>query len=292
MPAIRPSNAYMDSILGKAHKVLDHGVIRAVDYMGNEAAIVQAARVSYGQGTDTPAKDTALLRYLMRHWHTTPFEMAEVKLHLKMPIFVARQWIRHRTANINEISGRYTTLPTEFYVPRLEDMARQSKDNKQGRGDHLSMEEAIDAAVVMGQAGTAGFAAYNTLMDTFDMAKELARTTLPLSTYTEFYWKIDLHNLLHFLRLRTDSHAQYEIRVYADAIWMMVESWMPTVAEAFRDYRLESVTFSATEMQAIRAVFDASNPFYVRKELDALKEQISAREFDVFLNSLQGRTKA
>jgi len=254
----RASSAFMDRHLGTMHPVLDHGHVRVIDYMGDEAAIVQAARVSYGLGTDTPAKDRALLRYLMRHRHTTPYEMAEVKLHVKMPIFVARQWIRHRTANINEVSGRYTELPREFYVPRKNQIAKQSENNKQGRAEFLTTAQSNEVQAALRHGAELAFADYEGFISIYDLAKELARINLPLSTYTEFYWKIDLHNLLHFLSLRADPHAQYEIRAYAEVMLEMVHGWMPHVYEAFVDYRLAAHTFSRQEMDVLRTMlFDA-----------------------------------
>ena len=280
----RPSSAFMDRHLGSARPVLDHGHIRLIDYMGDEDAIVQAARVSYGLGTDTPAKDKALLRYLMRHRHTTPYEMAEVKLHVKMPIFVARQWIRHRTANINEVSGRYTQLPREFYVPRAKHLAKQATDNKQGRDESFNQDETAYIKGVMLSDGSAAFDRYDEFVDAFDLAKELARINLPLSTYTEFYWKIDLHNLLHFLSLRADPHAQYEIRAYADVILEMVHGWMPDVYDAFVDYRLGAHTFSRQEMEVLRALLKPRIGSIPRHDDMSDRE---AREFRAALGSME-----
>lgn len=280
----RPSVLFMDRNLGSVQPVLDHGHIRLIDYMGDEAAVVQAARVSYGLGTDTPEKDVALLRYLMRHRHTTPFEMAEVKLHLKMPIFVARQWVRHRTASINEISGRYTELPREFYVPRKAQIAMQATDNKQGRAEGLSEENTDFVQAHMRGTAEAAFLVYEGFIEAFDLAKELARINLPLSTYTEFYWKIDLHNLLHFLSLRADPHAQYEIRAYADSILQLIHGWMPNVYAAFVDYRLGAHTFSRQEMDALRGIVLAAGC-----SLDAGLPKVpglSNREHKAFENAL------
>jgi len=250
----------MDQIVGEPVSVLDHGFIRLVDYMGDESSIVQAARVSYGLGTDTPARDAALIRYLLRNHHTSPFEMCEVKLHVKLPIFVARQWIRHRTASVNEVSGRYTALPTEFYVPAEEQVAKQAKDNKQGRGVSVDFDSTNYIKKTMQEDAEAAFARYNEYLTVFDLAKELARNNLPLSTYTEFYWKIDLHNLMHFLRLRTDPHAQYEIRAYADVMQWMVAGWMPNLHKAFVDYRLRSHTFSGPEMDVLEKYLSSQTP--------------------------------
>ena len=253
----RPSSEALDTILGNALPVLDKGFIRVIDYMGNEAAITQAARVSYGRGTTTRSGDRGLLRYLMRHWHTTPFEMCEIKLHVKLPIFVARQWIRHRTANVNEYSARYSILSREFYVPDVADIAKQSTTNKQGRADGTDDIRADEAREMMARAGDYAFDIYEMLSaadepDDMGIARELSRIVTPVSTYTEWYWKVDLHNLLHFLRLRADPHAQKEIREYAARILDIVEVWVPTVHEAFMDYRMDAHTFSKQEMVILR----------------------------------------
>lgn len=258
----RPHSEVLDAILGTAQPVLDHGFIRVIDYMGDEPAIVQAARVSYGEGTKTPSDDRGLLRYLMRHRHTTPFEMCEIKLHVKLPVFVARQWIRHRTANVNEYSARYSILAREFYVPETADIAKQSATNKQGRADGTDDVRADDARDMMRQAADNAFDTYEALSaddepDDLGIARELARIVTPVSTYTEWYWKVDLHNLLHFLSLRADPHAQKEIRVYAEIICEIVEAWMPNVWEAFVDYRLKAHTFSRQEMEIIRDLLNS-----------------------------------
>lgn len=252
--------------------VLDHGFVRLIDTMGDDAAIVQAARVSYGDGTKSVNDDAGLIRYLMRHHHSSPIEMCEIKLHVKMPIFVARQWIRHRTANVNEISGRYSILPNEFYVPAPENVAAQSKVNNQGRGEPLHPELRGLAVSKMEVHGGEAFDLYEALLDVdegYGLARELARIVLPLNTYTEFYWKIDLHNLLHFLRLRLDSHAQYEIRVYAEAIAEIVREWVPATWSAFEDYRLNAVTFSGKEMQVLAEIIAPTVP-------DGLLGQVAA----------------
>lgn len=255
----RPRSEALDAILGVPTDVLDHGFIRVIDYMGDEAAIVQAARVSYGQGTKAVSEDRGLLRYLMRHRHSTPFEMCEIKLHVKLPVFVARQWIRHRTANVNEYSARYSILAREFYVPEAKDIAKQSKTNKQGREEGTDDLRADEAREMMLRAGDHAFDIYEMLSaddepDDMGIARELSRIVTPVSTYTEWYWKVDLHNLLHFLSLRADPHAQKEIRVYAEVICQIVEAWMPNVWEAFVDYRLEAHTFSKQEMAILQAV--------------------------------------
>ncbi|MEO1469890.1 MAG: FAD-dependent thymidylate synthase [Pseudomonadota bacterium] len=251
----RPRVEALDALLGRAIPVLDHGFVRVIDYMGDDAAVVQAARVSYGRGTRTARDDAGLIRYLMRHWHSTPFEMCELKLHVKLPIFVARQWIRHRTANVNEISARYSILDREFYVPAPEHMAVQSATNRQGRGAVLEAEAAGAVRAVMAEEAGRAYDRYEELMDGEagpGLARELARMTLPASIYTQWYWKTDLHNLLHFLRLRADAHAQYEIRAYAEAIGGIVEAWVPATWAAFRDHRLEAVQFSAPAMACLR----------------------------------------
>jgi thymidylate synthase (FAD) len=244
----------MEARLHEAVPVLDAGFVRVVDYMGDDAAIVQAARVSYGRGTKAARDDRGLIRYLMRHWHSTPFEMCEIKLHVKLPIFVARQWIRHRTANVNEYSARYSILDREFYTPAPEHLAAQSSTNRQGRGAVLEGAEAEAALALLRDEAGRAFDAYDRLLgqDGAGLARELARMALPLSTYTQWYWKTDLHNLFHFLRLRADPHAQYEIRVYADAIGALVRAWVPHAWEAFEDYRLGAATFSRPAMACLR----------------------------------------
>lgn len=253
----RPSVPALDSLLGHSFPVLDHGFIRVIDYMGDEAAILQAARVSYGAGTKQVSEDRGLLRYLMRHRHSTPFEMCEIKLHVKLPIFVARQWIRHRTANVNEYSARYSILAREFYVPEIVDIAKQSTTNKQGRADGTDDLRADEAREMMHRAGNDAFDIYEMLSaddepEDMGIARELSRIVTPVSTYTEWYWKVDLHNLLHFLSLRADPHAQKEIRVYAEVILDLLKAWVPNAAEAFDDYRLGAHTFSRQEMELLR----------------------------------------
>ncbi|MHA6262714.1 FAD-dependent thymidylate synthase [Arenibacterium sp. CAU 1754] len=231
-----------------ARPVLDHGFVRVIDYMGDDAAICQAARVSYGKGTKSVQNDEGLIRYLMRHWHSTPFEMCEIKLHVKLPVFVARQWIRHRTANVNEYSARYSILDREFYIPAPEHVNAQSAVNNQGRGAVLEGEEAARVLDILKADSTRAYDHYEQMISEDGqqgLARELARMNLPANIYTQWYWKVDLHNLFHFLRLRADSHAQYEIRVYADAICEMVADWVPFAFRAFEDYRMGAVTFSA-----------------------------------------------
>tara|TARA_Y100000815_G_scaffold272946_1_gene302988 strand:- start:739 stop:1647 length:909 start_codon:yes stop_codon:yes gene_type:complete len=245
----------MEAHLYTAHEVLDHGFVRVVDYMGDDAAICQAARVSYGRGTKSVSNDEGLIRYLMRHWHSTPFEMCEVKLHVKLPVFVARQWIRHRTANVNEYSGRYSILDREFYIPAPEQLAAQSVVNNQGRGDALQGEEAARVLEILKADSNRAYDHYEQMIGTDGqdgLARELARMNLPANIYTQWYWKVDLHNLFHFLRLRADSHAQYEIRVYADAICNIVKDWVPAAYGAFEDYRLGGATLSGPALSVLR----------------------------------------
>jgi thymidylate synthase (FAD) len=245
----------MEAHLYKAIPVLDHGFVRVIDYMGDDAAICQAARVSYGKGTKSVQNDEGLIRYLMRHWHSTPFEMCEVKLHVKLPVFVARQWIRHRTANVNEYSARYSILDREFYIPAPEHLAAQSVINNQGRGEQLTGEEAARVLEYLKADSARAYDHYEEMIGQEDqqgLARELARMNLPANIYTQWYWKVDLHNLFHFLRLRADAHAQYEIRVYADAICDVVADWVPAAYRAFADYRMGGATLSATALDCIR----------------------------------------
>jgi thymidylate synthase (FAD) len=242
-----------------AYPVLDHGFVRMVDYMGNDAAICQAARVSYGTGTKSVQDDAGLINYLMRHWHSTPFEMCEIKLHVKLPIFVARQWIRHRTANVNEYSARYSILDREFYIPSPEHLAAQSTINNQGRGAKLTDEESARVLEILqgdcdraydhylemvAEAGPDGIAKQG-------LARELARMNLPTNIYTQWYFKLDLHNLFHLLRLRADSHAQYEIRVYAEEICKIVADWVPAAFAAFEDHRMKATNLSGKALDCV-----------------------------------------
>jgi thymidylate synthase (FAD) len=234
---------------------LDHGFVRVIDYMGDDAAICQAARVSYGKGTKSVQNDEGLIRYLMRHWHSTPFEMCEIKLHVKLPVFVARQWIRHRTANVNEYSARYSILDREFYIPARDHLAAQSTVNNQGRGDVLADQEAAQVLEILKADSTRAYDNYERMIsdDGQDgLARELARMNLPANIYTQWYWKIDLHNLLHFLRLRADPHAQYEIRVYADIMCEIVKAWVPATYRAFEDYRLGGANLSGRAVECLR----------------------------------------
>ncbi|MEN3745540.1 FAD-dependent thymidylate synthase [Sphingomonas sp. HF-S3] len=260
----RPTVAALEAILQIEHRVLDHGFVRVIDYMGDDGAIVQAARVSYGRGTKKVSEDRALIRYLMRHWHSTPFEMCEIKLHVKLPIFVARQWVRHRTANINEYSARYSILDREFYTPSREHLAAQTTINRQGRGAVLEEEQAARVLHLLREDAERSYATYRQLLNDPDdpdhdadrtgLARELARIGLGLSTYTQWYWKTDLHNLFGFLRLRADPHAQFEIRIYAELIRDIVRQWVPVSCEAFEDYRMNAVSLSAAEADVVRKV--------------------------------------
>ncbi|CAI3933814.1 FAD-dependent family (ThyX) (PDB:1KQ4) [Commensalibacter communis] len=256
IPTKRPVSPGLEAMLFKALPVLDHGFVRVVDYMGDDSSIVQAARVSYGVGTKKVSEDRGLIRYLMRHHHTTPFEMCEIKYHIRLPIFVARQWIRHRTASVNEYSARYSIMDREFYIPEPEVLAAQSKINNQGRGDVLSSEQAAAVIHLLKQDAQQCYDNYETMLkpaeeDGYGLARELARMNLTLNSYSQWYWKINLHNLFHFLQLRIDPHAQYEIRVYAEAMLKTLQAWVPIACEAFEDYRRGAVTFSASMMQVL-----------------------------------------
>jgi thymidylate synthase, flavin-dependent len=248
----------MEKRLYTAHEVLDHGLVRVIDYMGDDAAICQAARVSYGRGTKAVSNDTGLIRYLMRHWHSTPFEMCEVKFHVKLPVFVARQWIRHRTANVNEYSARYSILDREFYIPAPDQLAAQSTVNNQGRGAVLEGAEAARVLDILREDAMRAYDHYEDMLTPDEdagkqgLARELARMNLPANVYTQWYWKIDLHNLFHFLRLRADHHAQYEIRIYAEVMCDIVKDWVPAAYSAFEDYRLGGVNLSGKSVELLK----------------------------------------
>lgn len=291
----RPESYFLNAALGQYRGIHNGGFVGVVDYMGNQDSIVEAARVSYGSGErpgDTEEKRVGLIRYLLRNWHTSPFEMVRIKLHLRMPIFVARQWIRHRTASLNEISGRYVELPEDTYVPFLEDVAAQSHDNKQGRAGALLEDDAKEVVEAMAAVTQNAFGSYRDLIDGengFGVAKELARSILPLGTYTEFVWTLDGHNLMHFLRLRMHPHAQKEIRDYAQAIFDLFEGWLPDVAAAFRDYQLEAHTFSRQEMAVLRSMVKAAyakNPVGIG--VLGPQEGMSKREIDAFKLAIFG----
>ena len=259
----RPTVPMLEEILFEPIPVLDHGFVRVIDYMGDDAAVVQAARVSYGKGTKKISDDAGLINYLLRHRHTTPFEMCEIKYHVKLPIFVARQWIRHRTANVNEYSARYSVLDCEFYVPEEDDLAAQSSSNRQGRGNILSGKEAKRVLEILREDAQMTYDHYIEMLNESEegniidvskegLARELARMNLTLSTYTQWYWKTDLHNLLNFLSLRADTHAQYEIRVYAAAMMETLRRWCPITFQSFSDHRVEGVTFSGKAIKVVK----------------------------------------
>lgn len=239
--------------------VLDHGLIRVIDCMGNDQSVVQAARVSYGTGTTTPSGDRGLIRYLMRHRHTTPFEMCEIKLHIKLPIFVARQWMRHRTASINEYSARYSVMEESFYIPDTTAIARQSATNKQGRGMAMVLQSSEQCVAAITTISKQAYSTYTSLLDQ-GVARELARIVLPVNFYTQIYWKIDLHNLLHFIALRSDDHAQLEIRTYADVLGQIVSQWVPLCWEAFCDYRKNGINLSAKEVGFLKQLLAGERP--------------------------------
>ena len=263
----RPTVPELEEIMFKPLPVLDHGFVRIIDYMGDDAAIVQAARVSYGKGTTKVSDDAGLLNYLLRHRHSTPFEMCEIKYHIKLPIFIARQWIRHRTANVNEYSARYSVLDREFYIPDQVNLATQSQSNRQGRGEVLEGKEAVAVLDLLRDDAENNYNHYVEMLNEDEsghiidesrdgLSRELARMNLTLNTYTQWYWKIDLHNLLHFLSLRADEHAQYEIRVYAEVIMETVKRWCPITYDAFIDHRVNSVTLSGKAIQVVKKMID------------------------------------
>jgi thymidylate synthase (FAD) len=283
----------LEEMLFSSVPILDHGFIRVVDYMGDDAAIVQAARVSYGRGTRKISEDRGLIRYLMRHQHTTPFEMPVIKLHVKLPIFVARQWIRHRMASVNEYSARYSVLDREFYIPAPRDLATQSKTNRQGRSDVIEGGEAEEVLEVLRADSQRNYDHYLWLLNEDEagaridenrsgIARELARMNLTLNAYTQWYWKVDLHNLMHFLQLRADSHAQYEIRVYAEALMSIVQRWVPLSYEAFNEYRREAVTLSRTAIEIVRLLI-------ANKDAEQVIATLSHREWAEIREVLQIR---
>jgi thymidylate synthase (FAD) len=260
----------LEKILYEAIPILDHGFIRVVDYMGDDTSIVQAARVSYGKGTKKVSTDAGLIKYLMRHWHSTPFEMCEIKYHVKLPIFIARQWIRHRTANVNEYSARYSILDKEFYLPAPEHLATQSQNNRQGRGEVLEGEQAKKVLDLLKTDAERTYSNYEEMLnERYDgtvieenkigLARELARMNLTLNTYTQWYWKTDLLNLMNFLRLRADHHAQYEIRAYAEAMLDTLKKWVPITFEAFMDYRVGGTEVSSKGKSVIQKLINGEN---------------------------------
>lgn len=306
----RPSSPEMDALCGREIKILDHGFVTLLDYMGSEQSIIDSARTSYSTGTTRVSEDRALIRYLMRNRHTSPFEMAEIKLHVKMPIFVARQWIRHRMASINEVSARYSVLDKEFYIPDFDDIAKQSKVNKQGRDEIVDHEIATsvralliddasrayaDYEVLLGQEQSAAGSVHASLLEShrrrgeFDgISRELARMNLSLNIYTRWHWKIDVHNLLHFLSLRCDAHAQKEIRAYADAILGMLGLWMPNVHSAFLDYRLNAFMLSAPTLDIVKTIFGTADKSVLAWAIDTAttKYNLTSREVEEFKSAI------
>ncbi len=260
----------LEEILYEALPILDHGFIRVIDYMGNDNSIVQAARVSYGKGTKKVNTDSGLIKYLMRHWHSTPFEMCEIKYHAKLPIFIARQWIRHRTANVNEYSARYSILDKEFYLPSKENLAAQSTSNRQGRGDIINGGKAEKVLGLLKEDAERTYKNYEEMLnERYDgtviddnkvgLARELARMNLTLNTYTQWYWKTDLLNLMNFLRLRADHHAQYEIRAYADVMLDTLKRWVPITYDAFIDYRVGGTEVSSKGKEVLKKLINGHN---------------------------------
>lgn len=264
-----------EEILDKEFAVLDKGFVRLVDYYGSDQRIVQSARVSYGEGTKTVSQDAALIDYLLRHQHTSPFEQVVFTFHVKMPIFVARQWVRHRMGRMNEVSGRYSIMKDEFYVPEDSCIALQSKDNKQGRNSEpLPADQAEKYRSQFAKGQEDAYQTYSEMVDE-GLAREIARINLPLSLYTEFYWQMDLHNLFHFLKLRLDSHAQFEIREYAKVMLEMVRKVCPLATSSFENDIRDSVSFTGEEMQALRDVLDGKPNPLTEKKLQRFNEKIA-----------------
>jgi len=241
----------LEEILGQEFKLLDHGFVRVVDYMGNDSSVVQGARVSYGAGTKKVSEDVGLINYLMRHFHSTPFELCEIKFHIKCPIFVARQWLRHRSVSANEYSARYSIVDNQYYVPEIDKISVQSASNKQGRGEIVDDERAKIVQDTIKEIAENSYNEYNEMLED-GIAREIARVCLPLNFYTEFYWKINLHNLMHFLKLRADSHAQYEIRVYALKMMEIMKLWVPHTYDAFMDYKINAKNFSGKMFKLLK----------------------------------------
>ena len=285
----------LEKILYDAIPILDHGFIRVVDYMGDDTSIVQAARVSYGKGTKKVSTDSGLIKYLMRHWHSTPFEMCEIKYHIKLPIFIARQWIRHRTANVNEYSARYSILDKEFYLPDSEHLAAQSQINRQGRGDILKGDQAKKVLDLLKNDAEQTYKNYEEMLnERYDgtvidegktgLARELARMNLTLNTYTQWYWKTDLLNLMNFLRLRADHHAQYEIRTYADAMLDTVKKWVPITYEAFMDYRVGGTEISSKGKIVIQKMISG-------EKISIEESGLSKREWNELMSAFKLKEK-
>jgi thymidylate synthase (FAD) len=286
----RVTSPELEKVLYEAIPVLDHGFIRVIDYMGDDSSIVQSARVSYGKGTKKVSTDEGLIKYLMRHRHSTPFEMCEIKYHVKLPIFIARQWIRHRTANVNEYSARYSILDKEFYLPAKEQLAAQSQSNRQGRGDVLQGKQAEEVLNILKEDATRTYDNYEKLLnEKFDgtkidenkvgLARELARMNLTLNTYTQWYWKTDLLNLLNFLFLRADDHAQYEIRVYAEKMLDTVKRWVPITYQAFMDYRVGAAEISSKGLKVIKSMISG-------KKIGQEESGLSKREWNELMEKL------
>ena len=291
----RVTSPELEEILYEVVPVLDHGFVRVVDYMGDDTSIVQSARVSYGKGTKKVSTDSGLIKYLMRHRHSTPFEMCEIKYHVKLPIFVARQWIRHRTANVNEYSARYSILDKEFYLPTKENLAAQSKNNRQGRGDLINGKQADDILKILKEDAEKSYNNYETILnERYDgtiinenqkgLARELARMNLTLNTYTQWYWKTDLLNLLNFLSLRADDHAQYEIRAYADVMIDSLKRWVPITYEAFMDYRIGGMELSSKGKSVISKMIKGENCNFENSKL-------SKREWNELMESFGFKEK-
>ena len=285
----------LENILYDAIPILDHGFIRVIDYMGDDSSIVQAARVSYGKGTKKVSTDSGLIKYLMRHWHSTPFEMCEIKYHVKLPIFIARQWIRHRTANVNEYSARYSILDKEFYLPEPNHLAAQSKNNRQGRGDILQGEQAKKVLELLKGDAERTYDNYEKMLnERYDgsiidenqdgLARELARMNLTLGTYTQWYWKTDLLNLMNFLRLRADHHAQYEIRAYADVMLDTLKKWVPITFEAFLDYRVGGTEVSSKGKEVLKKLISGEN-------IDLESSGLSKREWNELMEAFEIKNK-
>ncbi|MDA7564653.1 FAD-dependent thymidylate synthase [Pelagibacteraceae bacterium] len=287
----RVTSPELEKILYEAIPILDHGFIRVIDYMGDDSSIVQAARVSYGKGTKKVSTDEGLIRYLLRHWHSTPFEMCEIKYHVKLPIFIARQWIRHRTANVNEYSARYSILDKEFYIPTEDKLAAQSKSNRQGRGDILTGDQAQEVLNILKDDSTRTYQNYEKMLnERYDgsvidenkdgLARELARMNLTLNSYTQWYWKTDLLNLMNFLFLRADIHAQYEIRVYAEAMIETLKKWVPITHSAFLDYRVGAAHVSSKGLRVIKSLLNGN-------EANFEKSGLSKREWNELMEVLE-----
>lgn len=269
----RVTSPELEKVLYEAIPVLDHGFIRVIDYMGDDSSIVQSARVSYGKGTKKVSTDEGLIRYLMRHWHSTPFEMCEIKYHVKLPIFIARQWIRHRTANVNEYSARYSVLDKEFYIPAKEQLSAQATNNRQGRGELITGQQADEVLKILKDDAVRTYDNYEKMLnERFDgtiidekksgLARELARMNLTLNSYTQWYWKTDLLNLMNFLFLRGDSHAQYEIRVYAEKMLDTVKKWVPITHAAFLDYRVGAAHLSSKGLKIVKSMINGNKVSY------------------------------